>query len=390
METILSLSKYLTTLQSDDAASSPTTQTSNIISLTSTSIHLNPNLNNLAASITGLSISTFIFVIASWRLLVHYSGWLIKCGCIQSSSTTTNINNSGTNVGNVYIRSEGLTTKRILHILLWSAMLIEGIAYIDMLIVGSSNQVNYLCLDILGRGIFEYTTFGILTVYWFHMTSAARAIDREKDVMFTLFPVLLGLVTVCMIGVNTLEAVVLLRNTEGYTSLSEFRSESSIHRITLLIECICWGIHAIIVSICGGMVYRRISSLPNFAALGSKAKHRIYNKMLFPIVCCALSYALRAGWYGADYVSRIQDPNTTFETGAGWWIGNVWIPTLIPSLCLLYSVRKRDREPGSIDGVSESLLKGDYLMSGKNNDPFRNFNRVFRDLDDESAIVSVE
>jgi hypothetical protein len=332
---------------------------------------------------------------------------LTKCGCF-STATDANTNNA-----NVYIRTEGLTTKRILHILLWSTMLIEGIAYISMIVqllttqgdestsLLSDNKRTYFLLDILGRSILEYTTFSILTVYWFdYLTKASSAAVDKRDLLCRLFRYILGCVSLIMIGANTFEAVVLFGggNTTSYDTLSEFQTQSTVHRITLLISCISWGLHGIIVSICGGMVYRRIVSLPNFSAVGSRAKWSILCKMLFPIVCCAVSYAIRSGWYGVDYYylsssSRTQDDsttNTTFERGAGWWIGNVWIPTLLPSLCLLYSVRKRDREPGSIDGVSESLLKGDYLMSGKNNDPFRNFNRVFRDLDDESAIVSVE
>lgn len=342
-------------------------------------INLNPKLGTMEAAITGLTISSLIFCIASWRLLVHYSGWLSKCGCIKSSALEEE--------NLTHIRSEGLTTKRIVHGLLWTAMVVEGVSYADMLAENLSDKLNYTLLDIIGRGILEFSTFTILTVYWFNLTSHARAGASEKMVAFVLLPWILALITVAMIAVNTIEAVVLL--SDAYPTLEVFRSESPVHRITLLVECCSWGIHAIIVSICGGMTYRRIALLPNFSQVGISAKRSILLKMIAPEILCALSYALRSGWYGADYASRLQDPSNTFETGAGWWIGNVWIPTVIPSLCLLYSFRKRDREPGSIDGVSESLLKRDAL-SGTTNDPFRNFNRVFRDLDDESAIVSID
>ena len=342
-------------------------------------IDLNPRLGTMEAAITGLTISSLIFCVASWRLIVHYSGWLSKCGCLKAStSEEENL---------THIRTEGLTTKRIVHGVLWAAMVVEGVSYADMLAENLSDKLNYTLLDIIGRGILEFSTFTILTVYWFDLTSHAKAGASEKLMAFTLFPWVLALITIIMIATNTYEAVVLLG--DAYPTLQDFRSNSPIHRITLLVECCSWGIHAIIVSICGGMTYRRISLLPNFSRVGPAAKRSILSKMIVPILLCALSYALRSGWYGADYASRIKDPTDTFETGVGWWLGNVWIPTLIPSLCLLYSFRKRDREPGSIDGVSESLLKGDQL-GGISNDPFRNFNRVFRDLDDESAIISVD
>jgi len=262
-------------------------------------------------------------------------------------------------------------------------MVVEGVAYADMLAENLGDKLNYTLLDIVGRGILEFTTFSILTMYWFDLTSHARAGAEKMLITFALFPWILGCITLVMIVMNTMEAVVLLGNT--YPTLQDFRSQSVIHRITLLIECCSWGIHAILVSICGGMVYRRISLLPSYSQVGSSAKRNILSKMIFPILLCALSYTLRSGWYGADYASRLQDPSNTFETGVGWWVGNVWIPSLVPSLCLLYSIRKRDREPGSIDGMSESLLKGTELGESSN-DPFSNFNRVFRDLDDESVL----
>jgi hypothetical protein len=346
-------------------------------STSSANVNLNPSLGTFEAAIIGLFISTLVWIIASWRLLVHYFGWLSKCCCFRPSRNTREEQQLQ------HIRTEGLTTKRILHGLLWTAMVVEGVAYGDMLAENLGDKLNYALLNIIGMGILEFSTFSLLTVYWFDVTSHARAGASEKLAAFTLLPLLLAIVTLAMIVINTLEAIVLLSNT--YPTLQEFRSQSLIHRITLLVVSSSWGIHAIIVSICGGMVYRRISSLPNFARVRSSAKRSILSKMIIPIILCALSYALRSGWYAADYASRLTDPSVNFETGAGWWIGNVWIPTLVPSLCLLYSVRKRDREPGSIDGVSESLLPGDALR--EEDDPFRSFNMVFRDLDDDSVVV---
>lgn len=353
-----------------DLSSHLTTDTS------SASFNVNPSLGTLEAAIIGLSISTIVWIIASWRLLVHYFGWLSQCCCFFRPSRNNREELQ-------HIRTEGLTTKRILHGLLWTAMVVEGVAYADMLAENLGDKLNYALLNIIGMGILEFSTFSLLTIYWFDVTSRARAGASEKLAAFTLLPLLLVIVTLAMIVINTLEAMALLSDT--YPTLKEFRSQSSIHRITLLVESTSWGIHAIVVSICGGMVYRRISSLPNFSRVRSSAKRNILSKMIIPIILCALSYALRSGWYAADYASRLADPSDNFETGAGWWIGNVWIPTLVPSLCLLYSVRKRDREPGSIDGVSESLLPGDALR--EENDPFRSFNMVFRDLDDDSVVV---
>lgn len=140
-----------------------------------------------------------------------------------------------------------------------------------------------------------------------------------------------------------------------------------------------WGIHAAVVIICGVMVYGRISSLPTFSQVRSEARRNIINKMIIPMVFCALSYALRAGYMAADFASRIVNPDTTFEAGVGWWVGNCWLPTLIPSTMLLYSIRKRDRDRG--DGVPETILHSPNSESHA--DPFQSLYQTFRDYDDE-------
>ena len=134
-----------------------------------------------------------------------------------------------------------------------------------------------------------------------------------------------------------------------------------------------WGIHAAVVIRCSGMVYRRISSLPTFSQVRSDARRNIINKMIIPMVFCGLCYALRSGYMAADFASRIVKPDTTFEAGVGWWVGNCWLPTLIPSTMLLYSIRKRDRD--------ETMLQSPHPEA--HDDPFQSFQRTFRDYDDD-------
>mmetsp|Transcript_24774 Transcript_24774/g.44513 ORF Transcript_24774/g.44513 Transcript_24774/m.44513 type:complete len:350 (+) Transcript_24774:79-1128(+) len=327
-----------------------------------------PALTPQISGIVGLCLTSFLWVIASWRLLYHYSGWCSKC-CTRPNEE------EGIN----HLRTDGLTTKRILHGLLWTAMTVEGVGYADMVATNSSNKLNYTLLDIIGRGILEFSTFIIGTVHWFNLTSQARAGD--KKLAFTLFPVILAIVTIAVTCSSTFEAVVLLNG--EYETVHDFRANSKIHRITLLVESAGWGIHAVIVAICGTMVYKRISSLPTFSQVRSQAKRNIITKMIIPMIFCALGYALRSGWMAADFASRILSPDTTFEAGVGWWVGNCWVPTFIPSMMLLYSIRKRDREPGSIDGVRGALLQSPHAEAV--GDPFQSFQQTFRDFEDEDA-----
>mmetsp|Transcript_9849 Transcript_9849/g.14068 ORF Transcript_9849/g.14068 Transcript_9849/m.14068 type:complete len:401 (+) Transcript_9849:81-1283(+) len=349
-----------------------------------------PTLSFRVSGIVGLCITGILWIIVSWRLLYHYSGWWVKC--CKSRREQQHPNNTGqeilgeepdSDIVISHLRTDGFTMKRSLHIMLWSTMTVDLVGYADMVGTNVSNKLNYTLLDIVGRGIFEFTTFVIGTIHWFKVTSKARAGASEKQVMFTLLPSILILANVAVICCSIFEAVVLLAGDSE--DIHEFRSTSKIHRISLIVESSGWGIHALVVSFLGRMVYKRIASLPTFSQVRSRAKRNIITKMIIPIIFCALSYALRSAWMAADFASRILRPDSTFETGIGWWIGNCWIPTIIPSMMLLYSIRKRDREPGMIDGVSETLLQRINAEPQEYDDPFQSFHTLI--IEDENATI---
>ncbi|KAL7498789.1 hypothetical protein ACHAWT_006685 [Skeletonema menzelii] len=342
-----------------------------------------PTLTFRISGIVGLCITGILWVIVSWRLLYHYSGLWNQC-CKKKEQHGQEILGGEEDVVISHLRTDGFTIKRLLHIMLWITMIVQGVGYADMVGTNVSNKLNYTLLDIVGRGILEFTTFVIGTIHWFNVTSKARAGASEKQVMFILLPLILVFATVAVTVCSIFEAVVLLGGKSE--DVHAFRSTSRIHRITLVVESSGWGIHAIVVSICGGMVYKRIASLPTFSQVRSRAKRNIITKMIIPIFFCALSYALRSAWMAADFASRILRPDSTFESGLGWWIGNCWIPTIVPSMMLLYSIRKRDREPGMIDGVSETLLQRINAEPRDYDDPFESFHTLI--IEDENATIS--
>mmetsp|Transcript_7796 Transcript_7796/g.12181 ORF Transcript_7796/g.12181 Transcript_7796/m.12181 type:complete len:406 (+) Transcript_7796:52-1269(+) len=353
-----------------------------------------PTLSFRISGIVGLCITGILWIIVSWRLLYHYSGWWGQC-CKkrEQQQQQHQQQHAGQEILGEepeadiivisHLRTDGFTMKRLLHIMLWSTMIVQGVGYADMVGTNVSNKLNYTLLDIVGRGIFEFTTFVIGTIHWFKVTSKARAGASEKQVMFTLLPSILILATIAVIVCSIFEAVVLLAGQSE--DIHEFRSTSKIHRISLIVESSGWGVHALVISFLGCMVYKRIASLPTYSQVRSRAKRNIITKMIIPIIFCGLSYALRSAWMAADFASRILRPDSTFESGLGWWIGNCWIPTIIPSMMLLYSIRKRDREPGMIDGVSETLLQRLNAEPQDYDDPFQSFHTLI--IEDENATI---
>lgn len=316
-----------------------------------------PVMTAKVAGIVGLCLTSSLWIIVSWRLLFHS-----KCWCYREAVV------------------DGVTIKRMLHGLLWATMVVEGVAY--ALMVGgtdTSHKVTYTLLDIIGFGILEYWTFVVGTAYWFNLIYTARSVGESKFTLL-IFPTILVIITLAVTVVSIFEAMDLWNGL--YLSVSEFREQSRLYRIALLTESVGWGIHGALVVICGCMVHRRISSLPTISQVRSEARRNIMNKMIIPMVFCALSYFLRSGFLAADFATHvINKSNNTgnFEAGVGWWIGYCWIPTLIPSIMLLYSIRKRDREsPG--DGAVYMILQSPNSV-GSHEDPFRSFQRT-RDYDD--------
>ena len=106
--------------------------------------------------------------------------------------------------------------------------------------------------------------------------------------------------------------------------------------------------------------------------------------MIIPMVFCGISYYLRSAWMAADFASRITSPESTFEEGVGYWVGAVWVSTFLPSIMLLYSIRKRDRDTGMAaegGGQTSSLLHS----NDDGNNPFVSFQHNLQ-IDDDSVL----
>ena len=185
-----------------------------------------PALTPQISGIVGLCITSLLFVIASWRLLYHY----YACGhsrCCQKTDDDEDKNNVNSSNSNSKNNIPGLTTKRILHGLLFTFTLVEIIGYASMVSANTSNKLNYTLLDIIGRGILEFSTFVIGTIHWFNVISASQS---DKSLSTVLYPVILAIITIGVTVCSTFEAVALLGG--GYNNVDEFREHSKIHRIS--------------------------------------------------------------------------------------------------------------------------------------------------------------
>lgn len=293
------------------------------------------------AGIIGVCLTAMLWSVASWRLFHHFFGYCNKAD-LQFS--------------------DDFSPRRLFHVILWFCMGIEAAAYFNMAnIFPLSNDENYRCkigyalLELIGRGIFEYTAFAVVTRIWFRTTAEARAGAAESSVLFRIFPALLILSNVALIA-HSIAQVVDLFNPD-YPDLESFQQKSFVHRSGLLTEATAWAIHSLLVLVCVMMMFKRIRGLPTFLHVRRRTRQEVIAAMLIPNIVCGACYLLRSLWMVAGYIHvRSHRRSGDFEAGVGWWVGNVWVPMFLTSVILLWSTRKRDRGANFIDGVSDATL----------------------------------
>lgn len=166
-----------------------------------------PAMTSKVSGIVGLCLTSFLWIVASWRLFYHYSSWCNKFW---------------------HHRADGLTIKRMLHALLFTTMIVEGVSYAIMVGTDSSNKLAYALLDVIGRGILEYCTFIVGTAHWFDVILRARSGNKGSALVF--YPAMLAVLTLGVTVASIFEAVDLSSGT--YPTVDIFRRNSQIYRIT--------------------------------------------------------------------------------------------------------------------------------------------------------------
>ena len=258
-------------------------------------------LSNRIAGVIGLSLSCVLFILAIWRLCHHFS-------------------------------SNGFwwSSRRTFHLLFCLAMFVEALSYADLcqIIDLSSNpliseRLGYILLDILGRSLLEVITFSVVTGLW--LETVERNHNRLVQTVLILPCATIVLVTAVL---------------QSWTLLRSEQEVRWIYKLHCSVEAICWLLHCVAASACCFLTAKKIMSLSTFPQFGASARIKILLKALLPMLLCSVCYGLRSGCM-LTYELESRTP-TYSRDSLFWWIGFSWLPTLIPSLMLLYSTRKRD------------------------------------------------
>jgi hypothetical protein len=239
-----------------------------------------------------------------------------------------------------------LTPRRLFHALLWSAMTLECVAYVDVagLIAlardpSTAVKVGYVLLEVIGRAMLEFTAFATVTILWFDTAKNLSTNENGSKLMDCLPRILLG--TAVILSVASIWAAVDI--------LTSAKDASWVFRGHNFIESIAWGIQAITAVVCTWLTAQRISRLCMLPHSDDWTRFKVVSKPLVPMVLCAICYTVRAVWLFCLFVTMPMTSNLADRYGLAYWIAFCWIPTLVPSTMLLYSARKRDPTPDHQD-----------------------------------------
>jgi hypothetical protein len=166
-----------------------------------------PAMSSMVSGIVGLCLTSFLWIVVSWRLFYHYSSWFDR---------------------RRRHRGDGLTIKRALHALLFVTMIVEGAAYAIMVRTNAMGKVAYALLDVIGRGTLEYCAFVVGTSHWFDVIHRARSSGNARSCL-AFYPVPLAFLALGVIVASAFEAVDL--SSDAYPTVDAFRNNSRIYRI---------------------------------------------------------------------------------------------------------------------------------------------------------------
>lgn len=213
-------------------------------------------------------------------------------------------------------------------------MLVEALSYADLcgfLPLAEdkelSERIGYILLEVVGRSLLEVLTYSVVTALW--LETVGRNVGQVmQNVLFICGAILLS--------TSMLQAIDMVHSEE---------EGLWIYKIHVFVEAGCWLLHCIAALACCMLTTKRIVSLSVFPQSDCSTRTKILAKALLPMLLCATSYGVRSVWlYSFEVESRTP---TYSRESLLWWIGFMWAPTLIPSLMLLYSTRKRDIESDS-------------------------------------------
>ncbi|GMI16571.1 hypothetical protein TrLO_g9767 [Triparma laevis f. longispina] len=233
------------------------------------------------------------------------------------------------------------TLRKTFHILLLLNTTLETCSYIPFTFLGGTTYTKWSYILHLLSVAFDLIAFSCVTVQWSRINTFTVGFGNKILRKRVSLIVALVLLVDILFLLFTLSVCVTLSLSSD--SLSEWANKADSYKRLLICEPIALTLNASCVIIYGIKMVRRLLSLRTWSSLPSPTKLRILSQALGVMFTCAGCYLLRGGLCLAQYHELIGG-GEMIETDLIWWMGAIWVPTVVPSLLLLFSMRNLDRK----------------------------------------------
>ncbi|GMI47752.1 hypothetical protein TrCOL_g6615 [Triparma columacea] len=256
-----------------------------------------------------------------------------------------------------------LTLRKTFHLSLFIYVALEAISYIPMtFFTHDSYTPPYYACHLLAVS-FDVTAFSLVTVLW------SRTVLNVTNKKYRWIYCLVGTVDVGF-AIATCSVIGDMAAHAKGGNLSDWAASSPSYELLLLLEPITLTFNALCVIVYGSRMLHKLVSLRNWDSLPRTVQVRILTQTFFTMFSCAFCYLLRSTLLFLEY-RRIQSDESLMPTNWMWWFGAIWIPQIVPSGLLLFTMRnldkKRERERrnlgggvgGGVGGRGDGAIRGE-------------------------------
>jgi len=338
-------------------------------------------ISNYRAGVIGLCLSLVILVFAIWRVFYQFcSKEVVVCRRRRGRETSC-----------------VCTHRRTFHVFFCVAMIVEALAYADLcdILPIGDERIGYILLELVGRSVLELLSYSVVTTLWLETIGKNRIGIAAQSALLCC---VVFLVTSCVLqAVDILQLPMTTTSDDDTMSTTDEQQQQQqqqqqqeeerlwIYRFHLFVESLCWFLHGGAATACIIWTAAPIVRLSSEVFPQNwRQRIRLLGKALLPMILCCLCYLLRAVWLLVRLITNKRRIPNVERIHWSWWIGFEWIPTLIPSIMLLYSTRKRDMEIRNNNNMEDNNNSTPLLLHRNNNgssngppvEAFVNFQRL--------------
>lgn len=248
------------------------------------------------------------------------------------------------------------STRKILHILIALYGLLQSLSYTSFL-QGSGTYYKWTyCLHLISIFL-ELAAFSVISILW------SKTLMSRNHAKRYIIPFLF------VVNISFLLYTLYLIAEMSLTNLSfeNWTKSSILFRGILIVEPTILIINAFLISFLGIRITLKLVDHPSWTVIESSDKKSIILRFLGTVTICCLSYLMRAS---LELIVLVNS-NIVF-TNTQWWVLSTWLPTSLPIIILMYTMRrtstkKRVISIGSDNNIGISPMnRGNYSYDKSN------------------------